>query len=40
MISMIDNYDSFTYLEIGANLKVIRNDKLIIKEIEALHLIK
>lgn len=42
MILMIDNYDSFTYnivqycLELGANLKVIRNDELTIKEIEAL----
>ena len=43
MILMIDNYDSFTYnivqycLELGANLKVIRNDELTIKEIEALN---
>ncbi|MFW5990206.1 MAG: aminodeoxychorismate/anthranilate synthase component II [Campylobacterales bacterium] len=42
MILMIDNYDSFTYnivqycLELGAELKVIRNDELTIKEIEAL----
>ena len=42
MILMIDNYDSFTYnivqycLELGAKLKVIRNDELNIKEIEAL----
>ncbi len=42
MILMIDNYDSFTYnivqycLELGANLKVIRNDELNIQEIEAL----
>ena len=34
MILMIDNYDSFTYnivqysLELGADLKVIRNDEL------------
>lgn len=40
---MIDNYDSFTYnvvqycLELGANLKVIRNDKMSVKEIEALN---
>jgi anthranilate synthase component 2 len=40
---MIDNYDSFTYnivqycLELGANLKVIRNDELSIQEIEALN---
>ena len=39
---MIDNYDSFTYnivqycLELGADLKVIRNDELSIAEIEAL----
>lgn len=43
MILMIDNYDSFTYnivqycLELGADLKVIRNDELSIKEIEALN---
>lgn len=43
MILMIDNYDSFTYnivqycLELGADLKVIRNDELSIEEIEALH---
>jgi len=43
MILMIDNYDSFTYnivqycLELGADLKVIRNDELTIKEIEALN---
>lgn len=42
MVLMIDNYDSFTYnivqycLELGAELKVIRNDELSIKEIEAL----
>jgi len=40
MILMIDNYDSFTYnivqycQELGANLKVIRNDELSIEEIE------
>ncbi len=40
---MIDNYDSFTYnvvqycLELGANLKVIRNDEMSLKEIEALN---
>lgn len=40
---MIDNYDSFTYnivqycLELGADLKVIRNDELSVDEIEALH---
>jgi len=43
MILMIDNYDSFTYnivqycLELGADLKVIRNDELSVSEIEALH---
>ena len=43
MILMIDNYDSFTYnivqycLELGADLKVIRNDELTIEEIEALN---
>ena len=43
MILMIDNYDSFTYnivqycLELGADLKVIRNDELSVEEIEALH---
>ncbi len=42
MILMIDNYDSFTYnivqycLELGANLKVIRNDELDVKGIEKL----
>jgi anthranilate synthase component 2 len=43
MILMIDNYDSFTYnivqycLELGADLKVIRNDELTVKEIEDLN---
>ena len=43
MILMIDNYDSFTYnivqycLELGADLKVIRNDELNISQIEALN---
>ncbi len=43
MILMIDNYDSFTYnivqycLELGADLKVIRNDELTLKEIEDLN---
>ncbi len=43
MILMIDNYDSFTYnivqycLELGANLKVIRNDELSIDEIKELN---
>ena len=42
MILMIDNYDSFTYnivqycLELGADLKVIRNDELSVEEIAAL----
>lgn len=43
MILMIDNYDSFTYnivqycLELGADLKVIRNDEMTVAEIEALN---
>lgn len=43
MILMIDNYDSFTYnivqycLELGADLKVIRNDELTVKQIEELN---
>lgn len=43
MVLMIDNYDSFTYnivqycLELGADLKVIRNDEMTVEEIEALH---
>ncbi len=43
MILMIDNYDSFTYnvvqycLELGANLKVIRNDELTIEQIKELN---
>lgn len=43
MILMIDNYDSFTYnvvqycRELGANLKIIRNDELTLDEIEALN---
>ena len=42
MVLMIDNYDSFTYnvvqycLELGADLKVIRNDEMRIDEIAAL----
>ena len=42
MILMIDNYDSFTYnvvqylAELGADIKVIRNDDLTVPEIEAL----
>jgi len=43
MILMIDNYDSFTYnivqycLELGADLKVIRNDELTVEQIDALN---
>ncbi len=43
MVLMIDNYDSFTYnivqycLELGADLKVIRNDELSIDEIKKLN---
>ena len=42
MILMIDNYDSFTYNlvqylgELGAELKVFRNDEISIREIEAM----
>ena len=42
MILMIDNYDSFTYnivqycRELGADLKIIRNDEMSIEEIEKL----
>lgn len=42
MILMIDNYDSFTYNlvqylgELGEDIKVFRNDKITIPEIEAL----
>jgi len=42
MVLMIDNYDSFTYnivqycKELGADLKVIRNDEMSIEEIAAL----
>jgi anthranilate synthase component 2 len=38
MILLIDNYDSFTYniyqylLELGANVKVLRNDKITVEE--------
>jgi len=40
---MIDNYDSFTYnivqycRELGADLKIIRNDEMSVKEIEELN---
>jgi len=43
MILMIDNYDSFTYnivqycLELGADLKVIRNDELTVAQIDELN---
>lgn len=43
MILVIDNYDSFTYNlvqylgELGADLKVYRNDAVSLKEIERLH---
>ena len=42
MILMIDNYDSFTYniveycRELGADLKIVRNDEISISDIEAL----
>ena len=42
MLLMIDNYDSFTYNvvqylgELGAEVKVIRNDEMTIAQIEAL----
>lgn len=43
MVLMIDNYDSFTYnvvqycKELGADLKVIRNDEMTIEEIKSLN---
>ena len=43
MILLVDNYDSFTYNlyhylgELGADVKVYRNDKITIEEIEALN---
>lgn len=43
MILVIDNYDSFTYNlvqylgELGADLKVFRNDKITLADIERLH---
>jgi len=43
MILMIDNYDSFTYnivqycLELGADLKVIRNDEMSVEQIKELN---
>ena len=42
MILMIDNYDSFTYNlvqylgELGAEVKVVRNDRITVEEIESL----
>ena len=42
MILMIDNYDSFTYNivqylgALGANVKVVRNDMISIKDIESV----
>ncbi|MCS6861862.1 MAG: aminodeoxychorismate/anthranilate synthase component II [Abditibacteriales bacterium] len=42
MVLMIDNYDSFTYNlvqylgELGADLRVFRNDKITLEEIEAM----
>src|ERR687887_976482 len=42
MLLMIDNYDSFTYnlvqylAELGAQVRVVRNDELSIAEVEAL----
>ena len=42
MLLMIDNYDSFTYnvvqylTELGADVRVFRNDEITIAEIEAL----
>ena len=43
MLLMIDNYDSFTYNvvqylgELGADVKVYRNDEITIEQIEALN---
>jgi len=43
MLLMIDNYDSFTYNlvqyfgELGEDIRVYRNDRITIQEIEALH---
>jgi len=43
MLLMIDNYDSFTYNlvqylgELGADIKVFRNDKITLQEIEGLN---
>lgn len=43
MILVIDNYDSFTFNlvqyfgELGAELKIVRNDQVTLEQIEALH---
>ena len=43
MLLMLDNYDSFTYNvvqylgELGADVRVVRNDELSVAEIEALN---
>ena len=43
MLLMIDNYDSFTYnvvqylLELGADVKVVRNNEITIDEIRAMN---
>ena len=43
MILMIDNFDSFTYnvvqylTELGAEVRVVRNDEITVEAIEALH---
>lgn len=43
MLLMIDNYDSFTFNlvqyfgELGAEVKVVRNDELTVEQIKALH---
>lgn len=43
MLVLIDNYDSFTYNlvqyfgELGADIKVVRNDKASLSDLEALH---
>ena len=43
MILMIDNYDSFTYNlvqylgELGEDLRVVRNDKITLRQIKAMH---
>ena len=42
MILVLDNYDSFTYNlvqyfgELGADLRVVRNDRITVAEIETL----